>query len=478
MFKYRSVPIARTRSTSLGAASVLFAVILSACGQPGTSQADTPAAPPLLAGGPAQAPGSAKLPGKTRVLTSFAGGTLTHLSAEGTLTFERPMVLPVRAAGVGAEQIDDVTELNPGDILVTAPTTTAPYGFMRKVEKVEGSNGAIVVTTSPATLKDAIKGSGLPAGNYKMTKAIQTDEVIAESVVGEDGELVAQGLPAFGNEHTEAGFYSLPLPQQKLKSLGNVNVGSGKHCFTIKLTPGSDVLSKTSSARGCYEMNLAVTIDSSMGFEYNTNDDTVGPHLDRFSAKITGDISGNVDLSTGGAIKLTKVKTLLYDTIFTPVVFLIGDIPVVVIPAYTMSLSRNGTISGTMNASITTSAHGALGIEYNNDNGWKGINELTGDFSQTVTTPVKKLALKFKASFDNDIYLLFDGVAGPDFKLSTYLTFSGISNSAGPSNRFFNTGKVVGGIEGNVSISSPLFSSSPLTYEYPFFTVEKRLLSY
>jgi hypothetical protein len=471
----------RRRPVSFGAATVVLAILLSACGQVDSGQVDIPVAQnpaPVIAGvgtpdvaAPAKPSDHQRPPGKTRVLTQFAGGTLTRLSAKGTMTFDRPMILPIRAAGISAMKVDDVTELEPGDIIVTAPTDTAPYGFIRKVEGVTGTNGEVMVTTSSATLEDAIKGSDLPAGDYHLSEPVQMNEVVAAYVVGQDGQLAAQGVsPTDGP--TDPGFYALPLPQKGLKRQGSIGIGTGTgdQCIDLPLTINEGGF----GSKACFNLSARANLDLQIGiawawiFPY--------PTVNQFSAKFVGNAMGSLNIKTGISHQFfSPIKMKLAGYTFAPVTFWIGPLPVVMVPQYEITLNANGTVSANAHFDLTARAHAELGAEYIRDVGWNPANIVNVTFDPVIEAG-SAFNVNFTAGLENTASLMFFGSsdsiwggAGPKVSFMPYFTaYYDFQNGRG---------QVKAGTTGKIGIqATKLFSI--LSFEYPFFNYEWPIASF
>jgi hypothetical protein len=84
------------------------------------------------------------IPETTQVLTEATTQYLSSVSNDGvTFTF--------------SQSTPELAALDIGDVMVGDVSTAAPYGFLRKVASVTGIGGLVVVTTTDATLEDAIQ---------------------------------------------------------------------------------------------------------------------------------------------------------------------------------------------------------------------------------------------------------------------------------------------------------------------------------
>ena len=91
---------------------------------------------------------------ETRVLDDVAMAAMTAFQADGTLVF--------------SGDAGNALALEPGHVVVSAPTEAAPWGVLRRVSTVERSGDDWVVRTTEATLLDVFQqaslwGSILPA---------------------------------------------------------------------------------------------------------------------------------------------------------------------------------------------------------------------------------------------------------------------------------------------------------------------------
>ena len=104
---------------------------------------DAPLFLPMIAGGGGEPEIKPIIPKTTKVLPKRTTTHLKSVSSGGSVfTF--------------AQMTEDLADLEVGDVMVGDVCAAAPYGFLRRVVKMDDAGGELVVKTDAATLEDAI----------------------------------------------------------------------------------------------------------------------------------------------------------------------------------------------------------------------------------------------------------------------------------------------------------------------------------
>jgi hypothetical protein len=53
--------------------------------------------------------------------------------------------------------LNELEDLNPGNVILSGPTSAAPYGFLKKVQAVRVDGDQVIVTTVDATLEEVFE---------------------------------------------------------------------------------------------------------------------------------------------------------------------------------------------------------------------------------------------------------------------------------------------------------------------------------
>lgn len=99
--------------------------------------------------------GHVYLPLVTSLLPPIIPDTTEVLTAESTEHLVD--VSPDLSIFTFNQTTPELAELDPGDVMVSGPADATPYGFLRMVTGVDSAGGQVVVTTSFATLEDAVE---------------------------------------------------------------------------------------------------------------------------------------------------------------------------------------------------------------------------------------------------------------------------------------------------------------------------------
>ena len=368
------------------AASFLAVSLLISCGGAG-SQAPTPAGPtdpgvgtPAPVGpGPAPAP---ELPGlaglepelqpETRVLSSaelsgLGGLSVTNAEACAPLKEERAkcqftFTLEPLPAGVTV-----------GSVLVADAGETTPNGLLVKVTGIGGST----VSATEAALGDALK-----QGEFRGTFALSPDEVrsqtLARGVSLRDPALAAQGADfTFKLDHVE-------------------------------LAEGVYADGQVSFAAGC-------GVGGGLTYDWFIIPDGVW-----FEASCGVSESAALEVTAQKSASLSKdVQIAAFE--LNPVTFMLGPVPVVVVPNVTVGVSAAGTVSAGMSFGAQQHFTARAGVKY--DDGFKNITEFSKGFGAHSSS--LKTAVEARAAVDLRQALLVYGLVGPAIDESGYLNFRG-----------------------------------------------------
>jgi hypothetical protein len=314
---------------------------------------DYPSTPPAYTGLPDTRP-------QAKVLTQFAADGVTALLENGELRIKNNRSLPKRSHPIHRAKIDSVANIQEGMILVSPPTEEAPFGFIKKVTKVEVIGGETVFQTTEATLAEAVAGTEMSQSEAKSSQVkVPVDAYF--QVSNPDGtSLDFNNLPkrldpkAFKGRLTpQFDIDIIPAPQNSCRSESPITL------------PGGGL-----TASGCIRMRLWISVDVDLGWWWWF------PYLQGFGSRVNGyfGTNFNMNLSTSfsqqlsialpGDFKFTLVSTHLPTTVFW-----VGPIPIVITSGVAGELSFGGQFSASASVSATlrsslTSFNFNFGSEY------------------------------------------------------------------------------------------------------------------
>jgi hypothetical protein len=339
--------------------SILLAGVLSACGAP-------------LDPSPTS---SAIIPDTTKVADPATRNALTtYDSASGVLTF--------------AQSTPALSSLEPGDVLVSEPSSAAPDGYLRKVTAIRQEGGQILLDTTQANLTDAITDGDLNA-DFQLTG----DDLLSTQDLAEGVTLTAtpsSGLkPQAGvgeNYGFNLNFNRTFLPVQGPNATGSIRVDGG---VAFNIGYGVNV-----GIKPCFELPpvCVKSFQASVGFSQSSR------------LNITGDFHGVMS-------DAVRVGTQY----FKPKVFFIGPVPVVLVPKVELYLTAGGEVTAHIDFAASESITAQVGARWTKDNGWKDISGF--GINGSLNPPNVSGSLKPRVGLQSVASIKLYDVAGPEATL-------------------------------------------------------------
>ncbi|MGV8122563.1 MAG: TolB family protein [Candidatus Xenobiia bacterium LiM19] len=302
----------------------------------------------------------------------------------------------------------DTKNLNPGTIIIGNQNE----GFLRKVKSVGENGDYIVVNTETATLEDVFKETE----NFGIEKKLSPDDVVEE-----------HSLKGVTLKQEKRGTFSLNFNKTIVESSANI-VFDGS--LTIEPSVNCNMSFKSSRLDTFY-------------FNFSTTE----------TAELKLTIDKNV--SAGEEWELAKYR-------FSPIVIMVGPVPVVFVPELTIKGGINAEVNGSMESSITQTAKFNAGAEYKEGN-WNNLNQYNNNFNYSL--PTLSAGLDAKAYIKPELSLKLYSIVGPTAGVSGYLRLH-----ASPSeNPWWG---LYGGINGEIGITIDILSMFTTSYNSTLFEYE------
>ncbi len=325
------------------------------------------------------------IPNTTKVLDQAGMQTLTIATDGTTMTMSSSSSVAASLAG--------------GDVLASAPTAVAPNGLLVKILTVSSSGSEVSVTTSSATLEDAIQQSSF---TFKQTlspsnvQPSQTPSVKIQATLKASSHSAGDASSSIpdscaGNPATFVQMYNLPLVQ------GTQGSGSAK---------SSDSITASGEIEVCptLEFDFSISLFKVNSFKAVA---TLGEHAE---LTIQGEWAGSFEkrLNVGPPID------------FEPILVFVGDVPLYLQPSVQFYVGTNGSVTAGFSTGIKQDAQAQGGISLEN-----------GQLSpiHSVTFNVGPAPLSLDASLDAKGYagaeldLTIDDVLTPHLDIDGYLEF-------------------------------------------------------
>jgi hypothetical protein len=269
------------------------------------------------------------IPPNTKVLSDSSAQYLTDISEDGTiLTF--------------SQNIADLENIVPGDILVIGITEITPYGLLAKVDFLSESNGETKIHISSATLEDAIYD-----GDIVLSKTLSPNDVINTAALP-DGVSLLQSSKALESELFNINFDNVILYDF-----------DGNHATTSDQIIANGGISF--SSRFDFMVKIRAFVLKELLFK-NTLSETA-----------------NLAISANVAVSLFDKKIEIARIALPSIKMMVGWLPVWITPVLTVDVGLNGEVSINVVTDITQEATLESGVSYDNGN-WNPISDFSNRY--------------------------------------------------------------------------------------------------
>jgi hypothetical protein len=313
-----------------------------------------------------------------------------------------------------ARQTPTLAAARVGHVLVSEPSAAAPAGYLRRITAIRqmGAGGEVILETTQAKLTDAIERGALHA------RADLTADQVARTVIHVDGVTIeaAVGPDEPPDGGIDAGRDVDASPFSGLIEGAALSVGRG-YAFDMRFNRVFAVKPGAGSSG-------QVTIDGSVHFgaSFGMDVEISWFSLDSFEAKAGFRHDANLRLSgeaQGALGDGLNVATQYY----TPLTFLIGFVPVIVVPRVDLFVTASGQVEAKVDFEAKELVVAQVGARWTDDDGWRDISDfgVAGD----VRPPAFKGGLRARAGLRSSMGLKVYDVAGPELGLEGGLELDG-----------------------------------------------------
>ena len=312
------------------------------------------------------------IPETTEVLTEESTQHLVAVSSDGaTFTFN--------------QMTPELSNLNPGDVMVGNVSEAAPAGFLRTVVSVSAIGEQIIVATAPATLEDAIQQGSIRLSK-RLTSADLDSVILSEGVMLETRPGEPELNDAFIFELKDVIVYDkdgdLKTTNDQIKAKGSLELAPD---FDFNLTIKDHTLE---------ELDFIIRVEEAVALE-------IGAEVSK---------------------PLLDVSILIGKIPLGEIIAFVGPVPVVILVEMPVYLKIEGEAKAGVWAKVTQTADLTAGLQYR-DGQWYPVSNLINDFS--FDPPTGQIGAEFKAFIDPPLGLLLYGVAGPFASANPYVKLIG-----------------------------------------------------
>jgi hypothetical protein len=301
---------------------------------------------------------TAVVPPTTTVVDPATQAKLTEITPGGTLKF--------------SGSSDTLTQIKPGNVIVSAPTTAAPDGFLQKVKTVNQVGNEVVVETEPAMLTDAIS-EGEASGTTALGVAnLRSSQALRPGVRVQSANLIQPRLNVLNTNFDKVLFDidgDVTTVNDQIKMTGNVQMDVNLD-FNLKIVP-------------CVALPPVCVQDFLTALRINQ------------TARL--EVTGQLDKSITKEFDIANYE-------FDPIVFNVGVVPVVLNPVLVVSVRLDGTASAKLVFKATQTFTGRYGVHFDGTN-WSPVFENNLTFVQEPPTFDATLYAKANANANFKIKL-------------------------------------------------------------------------
>jgi hypothetical protein len=326
-------------------------------------------------------PNEVIIPATTKVMDSELLSSLESVDADGTLHFAR--------------STPELAALQPGDVLVSDASETAPFGLLKKIISIRTEGGSVIITTEDALITDAVhQGSG------SITRELKPEDIRSSRIL--QPGVTFEGLKTTASEHYKSGLMSPALGE-------NLSPAGLKYTFNTDLGTGGQV-----------QVTGSATINPIMDFGLNIScDETVNLLVGRVCKEIPDlnvlakvGIKENANLVIKGRSSYTFNQNYqIARHEFSPITFPLGPVPVVLVPVLKIYLQGDGSLTAQFDYVVDQNLTLAAGFRYNSDKGFEDLSEYVSSFTQTGPTFTGSLEVRAMVGVHFEIMLY--GLIGP-----------------------------------------------------------------
>jgi hypothetical protein len=282
------------------------------------------------------------------------------------------------------------------DVLVSEPSSNAPYGYLRKVSSVRREGDVVILETTQASLTDAIHQGWLEGEG-----SLEASDLVAT-------EVYAAGVEA-----------KALFPSETLSPA--VGVISEGYDFEAKIDASLSFEGSSGPASGEGEVRVTGLFRFNAGYKVGLGIEPcfeIPPVcIDRFEASMGVEQFAGLTVTARlqGSIK-KEVKLATY--YFSPIVFFIGPVPVVFVPIVDAVIGASGEAQLNFRFEASESIQYKVGARWRDPEDapprWEDISEQNG-FRHELKEPDLDATMRVRAYTKGDAKLLLYGVAGPSF---------------------------------------------------------------
>ncbi|OQX02326.1 MAG: hypothetical protein BWK80_58105 [Desulfobacteraceae bacterium IS3] len=335
------------------------------------------------------------------------GITLVDLSNANVVLSDDMVTLDVTAGEGDTDMVAKLAALKAGDVVVGS----ADLGFLRRVISIEKlSDSNYILTTGDIALEDVIaQGTGVFNKDMTNEDLIPDDTSATRSARGYvPGVQAAEGVRFIPSDKPNDPVFRFLI--------GESNTRSGVSKTISWTDPNTGITAEIAGS-----IDVSVNVDFGVSFKWFSIEEFRFIPTLKATESLKADVRGKLDYKWEKEIGVLN---------FTTIIFMVGPVPVVIVPQIRFYLGIEAKAGGQIVTSIILRQTATAGIQYKKKGGFKTVSGFssTYDFVPPTVTAYAELVPYARVFPTLRLY----GVTGPAIDAKGYLKLRGDLNLSVP----------------------------------------------
>ena len=272
----------------------------------------------------------------------------------------------------------ELEQVDVGDIIVSGVSVIDQDGYLRKVESKVSQGSGVVLTTTPASLGEAIQdGSAFMMETLTPTQAVSMTALDGVSLITDDRDsaftFYIENVVLYDEDKDPT------TTDDQIRANGNIE----------------------------FEMEFIFYLDMQ------------GSQVRRFSLTNKNSLSKTLEIFSEVELMDLEKEAILATQYFSPIILMVGILPIVFVPKLDLVVGMDGSVKVGISTEVSQQLTMRAGIQYRYSSGWSPIAEISNTYAFQPPHVTFEMSLKGYLGPRFNLYLY--GVAGPFVNITPYL---------------------------------------------------------
>jgi len=272
----------------------------------------------------------------------------------------------------------ELEQVDVGDIIVSGVSVIDQDGYLRKVETKVSQGSGVVLTTTPASLGEAIQdGSAFMMETLTPTQAVSMTALDGVSLITDDRDsaftFYIENVVLYDEDKDPT------TTDDQIRANGNIE----------------------------FEMEFIFYLDMQ------------GSQVRRFSLTNKNSLSKTLEIFSEVELMDLEKEAILATQYFSPIILMVGILPIVFVPKLDLVVGMDGSVKVGISTEVSQQLTMRAGIQYRYSSGWSPIAEISNTYAFQPPHVTFEMSLKGYLGPRFNLYLY--GVAGPFVNITPYL---------------------------------------------------------